>query len=47
MVHNREGFEKSGITEKRLLKLCRTIGAHQPDVLSNQLLMLIEPEFRS
>jgi hypothetical protein len=28
--------------EKRLLKLCRTIGAHQPDVLSNQLLMLIE-----
>jgi hypothetical protein len=24
-----------------LLKLCRTIGAHQPDVLSNQLLMLI------
>jgi hypothetical protein len=25
-----------------LLKLCRTIGAHQPDVLSNQLLMLIE-----
>jgi len=27
---------------KRLLKLCRTIGAHQPDVLSNQLLMLIE-----
>jgi hypothetical protein len=42
MVHNREGFEKSGITEKRLLKLCRTIGAHQPDMLSNQLLMLIE-----
>ncbi len=27
---------------KRLLKLCRTIGAQQPDVLSNQLLMLIE-----
>jgi AcrR family transcriptional regulator len=27
---------------KRLLKLCHTIGAHQPDVLSNQLLMLIE-----
>jgi AcrR family transcriptional regulator len=27
---------------KRLLKLCSTIGAHQPDVLSNQLLMLIE-----
>jgi hypothetical protein len=27
---------------KRLLKLCRTIGAHHPDVLSNQLLMLIE-----
>jgi AcrR family transcriptional regulator len=27
---------------KRLLKLCRSIGAHQPDVLSNQLLMLIE-----
>jgi AcrR family transcriptional regulator len=27
---------------KRLLKLCRTIGAHRPDVLSNQLLMLIE-----
>ena len=27
---------------KRLLKLCRTVGAHQPDVLSNQLLMLIE-----
>ena len=27
---------------KRLLKLCRTIGAHQPDILSNQLLMLIE-----
>jgi len=25
-----------------LLKLCRTIGAHQPDVPSNQLLMLIE-----
>jgi hypothetical protein len=25
-----------------LLKLCRTIGAHQPDALSNQLLMLIE-----
>jgi hypothetical protein len=42
MVHNREGFEKSRITEKEMLKLCRTIGAHQPDVLSNQLLMLIE-----
>jgi AcrR family transcriptional regulator len=27
---------------KRLLKLCRTIGAHQPEVLSNQLHMLIE-----
>jgi AcrR family transcriptional regulator len=27
---------------KRLLKLCRTIGAHQPDILSDQLLMLIE-----
>jgi AcrR family transcriptional regulator len=27
---------------RRLLKLCRAIGAHQPDVLSNQLLMLIE-----
>jgi hypothetical protein len=27
---------------RRLLKLCRTIGANQPDVLSNQLLMLIE-----
>jgi AcrR family transcriptional regulator len=27
---------------KKLLKLCRTLGAHQPDVLSNQLLMLIE-----
>ena len=27
---------------KRLLKLCGTIGARQPDVLSNQLLMLIE-----
>jgi AcrR family transcriptional regulator len=27
---------------KRLLKLCRAIGAQQPDVLSNQLLMLIE-----
>jgi AcrR family transcriptional regulator len=26
----------------RLLKLCRAIGAHQPGVLSNQLLMLIE-----
>jgi AcrR family transcriptional regulator len=26
----------------RLLKLCSTIGTHQPDVLSNQLLMLIE-----
>jgi hypothetical protein len=26
----------------KLLKLCRTIDAHQPDVLSNQLLMLIE-----
>jgi hypothetical protein len=25
-----------------LLKLCRTIGAHQPDVPSNQLLMLID-----
>jgi len=25
-----------------LLKLCRTIGAHQPDALSNQLLILIE-----
>jgi len=28
--------------KKRLPKLCRTIGAHLPDVLSNQLLMLIE-----
>jgi AcrR family transcriptional regulator len=27
---------------KRLLKLCRIIGAHHADVLSNQLLMLIE-----
>ena len=27
---------------KRLLKLCRAIGAHQPGLLSNQLLMLIE-----
>src|SRR6202047_4416838 len=27
---------------KRLLKLCRAIGAHQPKVLTNQLLMLIE-----
>ena len=27
---------------KRLLKLCRAIGALQPDVLSNQLQMLIE-----
>ena len=27
---------------KRLLKLCRIVGAHQPGVLSNQLLMLIE-----
>ena len=27
---------------RRLLKLCRAVGAHQPDVLSNQLLMLIE-----
>jgi AcrR family transcriptional regulator len=27
---------------KRLLELCRSIGAHQPEVLSNQLLMLIE-----
>ena len=27
---------------KRLLRLCGTIGARQPDVLSNQLLMLIE-----
>lgn len=27
---------------RRLLKLCRTIGALQPDVLSNQLQMLIE-----
>jgi AcrR family transcriptional regulator len=27
---------------KRLLKLCRIIGTPQPDVLSNQLLMLIE-----
>jgi AcrR family transcriptional regulator len=26
----------------RLLKLCRAIGAHQPEVLTNQLLMLIE-----
>ena len=41
MVQNSEGFEKTRITEKRLLKRCRTIGAHQPDVLSNQLLMLI------
>ena len=35
LAHKRE-------LKKRLLKLCRTIGAHQPDVLSNQLLMLIE-----
>jgi hypothetical protein len=27
---------------RRLLKLCRATGARQPDVLSNQLLMLIE-----
>jgi hypothetical protein len=26
----------------RLLKLCRAVGAHQPGLLSNQLLMLIE-----
>src|ERR1700738_2115356 len=30
------------VLNKSLLKLCRTIGAHQPDVPSNQLLMLIE-----
>ena len=35
LAHKRE-------LKKRLLKLCRAIGAHQPDVLSNQLLMLIE-----
>jgi AcrR family transcriptional regulator len=35
LAHKRE-------LKKKLLKLCRTIGAHQPDVLSNQLLMLIE-----
>ncbi len=35
LAHKRE-------LKKRLLKVCRTIGAHQPDVLSNQLLMLIE-----
>lgn len=35
LAHKRE-------LRKRLLKLCRTIGARQPDVLSNQLLMLIE-----
>jgi hypothetical protein len=28
-----------------LPKLCRTIGAHQPDVLSNQLLMFIEEAY--
>jgi hypothetical protein len=39
MVHNREGFEKRVSLKKRLLQLCRIIGAHQPDVLSNQLLM--------
>jgi len=42
MVHNREGFENRASLNKSLLKLCRTIGAHQPDVPSNQLLMLIE-----
>jgi AcrR family transcriptional regulator len=35
LAHKRE-------LKRRLLKVCRTIGAHQPDVLSNQLLMLIE-----
>jgi AcrR family transcriptional regulator len=35
LAHKRE-------LRKRLLKLCRTMGAHQPDVLCNQLLMLIE-----
>jgi hypothetical protein len=30
---------------KRLLKLCRTMGAQRPDVLNNQLLMLIEGEY--
>jgi AcrR family transcriptional regulator len=35
LAHKRE-------LRKRLLKLCRTVGAHQPYVLSNQLLMLIE-----
>ena len=35
LAHKRE-------LRKRLLKLCNSVGAHQPDVLSNQLLMLIE-----
>jgi len=35
LAHKRE-------LRKKLLKLCRTISAVQPDVLSNQLLMLIE-----
>jgi AcrR family transcriptional regulator len=35
LAHKRE-------MRRRLLKLCGAIGARQPDVLSNQLLMLIE-----
>ena len=35
LAHKRE-------LRKRLLKLCGAIGANQPDVLTNQLLMLIE-----
>jgi len=35
LAHKRE-------LRKRLMKLCRSVGAHQPPVLSNQLLMLIE-----
>ena len=42
LKHMKSGARKSVSLKKRLLKLCRTIGAHQPDVLSNQLLMLIE-----
>ena len=41
LKHMKSGARKSVSLKKRLLKLCRTIGAHQPDVLSNQLLKLI------
>jgi hypothetical protein len=42
MVHNREGFENSRITEKEIAEALPSISAHQLDVLSNQLLILIE-----